>query len=329
VWTVDPVEATAGRPVGLAWFSPDCKHFSRAKGSRPVEKRIRGLAWVVIRWAKRAEPRVIMLENVPEFQDWGPLIPKRDKRGELVLGEDGSPKMIPDPARKGETFRMWLGQLRKLGYDVEFRCLRACDFGAPTSRKRFFLIARRDGRPIVWPEPTHGKGRLPYRTAAECIDWSIPCPSIFLSKEEARAIGVKRPLADKTMRRIALGFKRFVVDNPKPYIVQCNHGGGQFRGQGLNDPLATITQRHGYGLVYPSIAPYTIAQFGERTGQDPRAHSVDDPLPTITPRAGGGFPLISSYLSRYFGGERPVVGSSIDGPLPTITAVDHHAIVAA
>ncbi|MDE1901479.1 MAG: DNA cytosine methyltransferase [Alphaproteobacteria bacterium] len=199
VWRADPRDVTKGRPVSLAWFSPDCKHFSKAKGGKPVEKHIRDLAWVVVHWAKLVRPAVIMLENVEEFKDWGPL----------TSTEDG--KLIPCPLRKGFTFRRWCGELKKLGYKIEYRELRACDYGAPTIRKRLFLIARCDGKPIVWPAPTHGPGLIPYRTAADCIDWSIPCPSIFERK---------RPLAEATLRRIAKGIFRYVIDAPKPFIVQ-------------------------------------------------------------------------------------------------------------
>ena len=194
VWEYDPVAVCGGRPVGLLWASPDCKHFSKAKGGKPVQKKIRGLAWVVVRWAKTVRPRVIFLENVEEFQTWGPLT------------EAG----MPDPAKKGLTFQRWMRELRACGYVVEMKQLRACAYGAPTTRKRLFVIARCDGQPIVWPEPTHGAGRIPYRTAAECIDWSIPIPSIF---ERAR------PLAENTMRRIARGIRRFVLEAERPFLV--------------------------------------------------------------------------------------------------------------
>jgi len=186
------------------WLSPDCTHHSKARGGKPRKKKIRGLAWVAVRWAAAVRPSVIVLENVEEFQTWGPLL------------ADGT----PCPARKGKTFRAFVAKLRRLGYEVDYRELRACDFGAPTIRKRLFLIARCDGQPIVWPAPTHGKGRpTPWRTAAECINWSLPCPSIFLSPTEAKAIGVRRPLADATLRRIARGLQRFVIENPTPFIV--------------------------------------------------------------------------------------------------------------
>jgi len=342
VWSVDPSEVTGGRRVGLCWFSPDCRHFSKAKGGKPVEKKIRGLAWVVIRWAAKVKPRVIILENVREFETWGPL----DDSGR------------PCPRRKGLTFRRWVGTLRNLGYEVEWRELNAADFGAPTLRRRLFLVARCDGQPIRWPAPTHGPGRMAYRTAAECIDWSLPCPSIFLGPEEAKAIGVRRPLAEKTMRRIAMGLKRFVLENPKPFIVRCDHGGDHFRGQAVGQPLSTITGSHGYGVV----APYLVQQNGEAPHQDTRGRTVDRPIGVVTPRPGGGFSLIaptlvqyntekgnetrgkgvdlpintvtadprfglvSAFLAKHYGG---VVGHGPDRPLGTITGVDHHSVAAA
>lgn len=359
VWAVDPEQATGGRPVGLAWFSPDCKHFSRAKGGKPVEKKIRGLAWVVVRWAAKVAPRVIVLENVREFESWGPLVKVLGDDGHPVVDKAGRPVMVPCKARKGLTFRRWVGCLRGLGYAVEWRHLDAADFGAPTHRRRLFLIARRDGRPIRWPEPTHGPGRAkPHRTAAECIDWSIPCPSIFLTREQARPLGIVRPLADKTMRRIAMGLKRFVLDNPRPFIVRCDHGGAEFRGQPVGRPLATVAGKHGFGVV----APFLAAHYGEAAHQDTRGQLADEPLRTVTPRGGGGFSLIvpsliqynqekgketrgkglgeplntvptanrhglvAAHISKFYGG---VVGSEAAAPLATITATDHNALAAA
>ena len=215
VWDVKPLELTGGRPVGLAWFSPDCKHFSKAKGGKPRDKKIRGLAWVAMRWAAVVRPRVIILENVEEFQTWGPVL------------ADGT----PCPKRKGDTFRSFVRQLQEKGYAVEWRELRACDFGAPTIRKRLFLIARCDGKPIVWPEPTHGapgsagvlaKRLKPWRTAAECIDWTIACPSIFDRKrwsKSKKAWVPAPPLAEATQRRIARGLRRYVIDAAKPFVV--------------------------------------------------------------------------------------------------------------
>ena len=340
VWNVDPVEATGGRPVGLAWFSPDCKHFSRAKGGKPVEKKIRGLAWIVVKWAKTVKPRVIILENVREFEEWGPL----------------NKFNMPCQKRKGRTFRRWVSSIRNLGYDVQWRTLNAADYGAPTHRRRLFLIARCDGQPIVWPAPTHGPGRKPYRTAAECIDWSLPCPSIFLTREEGRKLGVNRPLAEKTMRRIAMGLKRFVLENPKPFIVRCDHGGDHFRGQSIEQPLGTVTGKHGYGVV----TPYLASRYGEAPHQDTRGQTVDKPLNTVTPAnntgvliaptlVGAGGPeysakpasvdapigtvmvenhraLTAAFLAKHFGG---VVGHGPERPIGTVTAVDHHSVVAA
>jgi DNA (cytosine-5)-methyltransferase 1 len=294
VWHVDPVEACGGRPVGLAWFSPDCKHFSRAKGGKPVEKRIRGLAWVVVRWAKTVRPRVICLENVREFQEWGPLTAEN----------------LPDPGRKGLTFRRWVGCLRNLGYAVEWRVLNAADFGAPTHRRRLFIVARCDGRPICWPQPTHGPGRKAYRTAAECIDWSIPCPSIF---------DRKRPLAEKTMRRIALGLKRFVLENPRPFIVTCNHAGEEFRGQSIGQPMCTLTgARDAHGIVVPHIVGIDHQGSGDRA-----VWAADRPLGTVTAEARHA--LVAAWMVKHYGG---VVGHELDRPVGTVTAKDHHGLAA-
>ncbi|MEX1841141.1 DNA cytosine methyltransferase [Enterobacter cloacae] len=292
VFDVKPKVATAGRKVGLAWFSPDCRHFSKAKGAKPVEKEIRGLAWIVLRWALDVRPRVGMLENVSEFQTWGPLL---------------AAEMRPDPERVGETFQAFVGMLttgiaaehpalaecceflkistdseqaqqliKGLGYKVEFRELRACDYGTPTIRKRFFMVMRCDGQPITWPEATHGdpasaavkSGMLkPWRSAAECIDWSIPCPSIF---------GRKKPLAVNTMRRIARGIQRYVKGSKKPFIVKCNHTGAGydvFRGQDIQDPLQTITKKHGYAVVVPHVTKFRTGATGQ---------PVTAPAPTIT-----------------------------------------------
>ncbi|APF86894.1 DNA cytosine methyltransferase [Ralstonia solanacearum] len=257
VWDVNPLAVTRGRPVGLAWFSPDCKHFSKAKGGKPRDKRIRGLAWVALRWAALARPRVIILENVEEFQTWGPLL------------ADGN----PCPRRRGDTFRSFVRQLQEKGYAVEWRELRACDFGAPTIRKRLFLIARCDGQPVVWPEPTHGapdsaavkaKRLKPWRTAAECIDWSIPCPSIFERQ---------RPLAEATQRRIARGLHRYVINAAAPFIVKVNHGRDEFRGQPISEPMQTLTAKHGFGLVAPHLTKFRTGSTGAE---------LRDPMPTIT-----------------------------------------------
>lgn len=284
VWDIVPRDVVAGRPVGLVWLSPDCKHFSKAKGSTPVSKTIRGLAWVTLRWAATVRPRVIMLENVEEFQTWGPLL----------IDAEGNAR--PDPAKKGRTFNSFINALRRQGYKVEWRELRACDYGTPTIRKRLFLIARRDGAPIVWPKPTHGDpasaevkaGKLlPWPTAADVIDWSIPCPSIFERK---------RPLAENTLRRIAKGLERFVIETAQPFIVPVGHTS--------------------------ALAPF-ITEFANASHQ--RNMPADEPLRTICAEVKGGhFALVSAFLAKYYTG---VVGAELAQPLPTVTTVDHNALV--
>ena len=281
VWDVDPVEVCGGRPVGLAWFSPDCKHFSKAKGGKPVDKNIRGLAWIVLRWAGTVRPRVIILENVEEFQTWGPV-----RRGH------------PVKSKTGQTFRQWLGQLEALGYTVEWRELVAADYGAPTTRKRFFLIARSDERPIVWPEPTHAPAdsqevkagtKKPWRSAAEIIDWNLPTPSIFATKEEVReryGVAAVRPLARNTMRRVARGVDKFVIRSASPFLVIVNHA-GEFRGQGLAEPIQTITAKHGYGVASPVMAPLTM-----HNNQNAVGTSITDPVNTITGTGAGGHQML-------------------------------------
>lgn len=306
VWDVDPREAAAGRPVGLVWLSPDCKHFSKAKGGKPVNKDIRGLAWVAVRWAATVKPRVIMIENVEEFKTWGPLADDR-----------------PDPKQKGRTFRVFVNALKKQGYQVEYRELRACDFGAPTIRKRLFLVARRDGQAISWPKPTHGdpgsqevkSGKLkPWKTAAEIIDWSLPCPSIFERK---------RPLAENTMKRIARGIYRFVLDNPRPFIIKVNHQGEQFRGQETDRPFNTITSRNGWGVVTPTLIQMG---YGERAGQEPRVPGLHKPLGTVV--AGGNkFAMVAAFLAKHYGGGYTGPGADTNKPLHTITTKDHNALV--
>lgn len=310
---IDPVKVCAGRPVGLAWFSPDCTFHSIARGGKPfrdrdLANRIRGLAWVVIDWAKAVRPRIIMLENVREFQNWGPLT------------DHGK----PCPLRKGFTFRRWRAQLENLGYQVDLRELSACDYGAPTTRKRLFVVARCDGQPIVWPEPTHGPGCTPYRTAAECIDWSIPTYSIFLTPEEAKRYGVRRPLADNTLRRIARGIQKYVIDDPEPFIVCCNHGGDWFRGRSTRQPMPTLTtSRDAYGLIVPTLIQ---CGYGERKGQAPRVPGMGKPLGIVV--AGGRkHALVAAFLAKHYGGhETP--GSALHKPSDTITARDHQALVA-
>lgn len=301
VWKVDPRRAAGGRPVGLMWLSPDCTHFSRAKGGRPISRRVRGLAWLAVRWAEAVQPRVICLENVPEFTTWGPL------------GEDGRPCR----RRGGLTFRQWAGRLRNLGYDVQWRPMIAADFGAPTTRRRLFIVARRDGLPVRWPMPTHGAGRAqPWRAAAECIDWSIPVPSIF---------DRPRPLAENTQRRIAAGIRRFVLEDPQPFVVTLRGTEGSHvenSSTAITDPLRTIGA---LGTHAGLVAPFLVPRYGEREGQDPRALSVERPLSTIVPTQNGGS-LVAAYLARHFTG---VEGRSLREPVPTVTAVDHHSLVTA
>lgn len=309
IYDVDPVKAVGGRPVGWAHFSPDCKHFSKAKGAKPVDKKIRGLAWVVLRWAALVRPRIISLENVEEFKTWGPV-----RKGR------------PVKARKGETFNRFVEQLEALGYAVEWQELRACDYGAPTIRKRFFLLARCDGKPIVWPEPTHGdpnteavrNGKLqPWRIAAEVIDWSIPCPSIFERK---------RPLAENTMRRIARGIQKFIVDNPEPFIVQVNHSGPGFRGQDIGTPLQTITAKHGYGIVAPSLIQY----HSEKSPREVRGQRVDAPLQTVDVSNRYGLAAATLIQTGYgeAPGQKPRV-PGLDKPLGTVVSTEKHALVSA
>ena len=351
VFDVDPETATAGKPVGLAWFSPDCRHFSKAKGSKPVEKEIRGLAWIVIRWALSVRPRVMMLENVEEFKTWGPLL----------AGE-----MRPDPARAGETFQAFVDMLSTgvptdhpalieccdflqlspdsaqvkrlvagLGYDVGYRELRACDYGAPTIRKRFFMVMRRDGQFIVWPELTHGDPKspavqagslVPWRTAAECIDWSIDAPSIF---------GRKKQLAVNTMKRIARGIQRFVLDNPTPFIVKCNHTTTKgkydcFRGQSLAEPLQTITKTHGYAIAVPHLTKFRTGATGQ---------PVTEPVPTVTAgtsrRPGGNghaLGLVEAALAPFMAGnggsEYQAKPRPLDKPAHTILKQSRSCVVA-
>lgn len=302
IWQVDPREVTEGKPVDLAWFSPDCKHFSKAKGGKPREKSIRDLAWVVVLWAERVKPALILLENVEEFRTWGPLC--------------GEGKPIKE--RQGETFDKWCRSLRKAGYKLQFRELRACDYGAPTIRKRFFMIARCDGAPIVWPEPTHGKPdspevlsgkRRPWRTAAEIIDWAIPCPSIFERQ---------KPLAEKTLRRIAHGIMKFVVDNPNPFVVPLTHGGGETRAYGSGDPLPTVTgaNRGEQALVTPYFARTAhgdVDRNGKRRGQP--CHGPEDGFPTVTQSQDSA--LIVPHVTKFRAG---AIGHDAGEPLHTVTA---------
>lgn len=354
VWQVDPVKACKGYPVGLAWFSPDCKHFSKAKGGKPKDKFIRGLAWVACRWAGLVRPRVIMLENVEEFKTWGPL-----NRGKH-----------PIKSKQGKTFEKFVQQLTDLGYEVQFRELVAADYGAPTMRKRFFLIARCDGKPITWPEPTHGpadservkNGRLkPYVGAYTQIDFSRPCPSIFDTSEQIKekyGIRAVRPLAPKTMARIARGLKKFVLENPEPFIIQCNHGGERKPGD-IREPMPTITGKHGYGVVEPYmvqigqtgfaadrskdvreplttivsknehclISPLLIQYHSETVKDEVRGQKIADPVMTVD--SSNRYGLVTSFLHKYYDGGYKGAGENIDNPLPTITSWDHNSVVTA
>lgn len=354
VWVVDPVKACNGHPVGLAWFSPDCKHFSKAKGGKPKDKNIRGLAWVALRWAGLVRPRVIMLENVEEFKTWGPL----------------NRRHHPIKSKQGKTFERFVQQLRDLGYEVEFRELIAADYGAPTMRKRFFMIARCDGKPIVWPEPTHGPedseevkaGLLkPYVGAYTQIDFSRPCPSIFDTSEEIKekyGIRAVRPLAKKTMDRIARGLKKFVLDNPEPFIIQCNHG-GERRPNDIREPMPTITGKHGYGIVEPYmvqigqtgftkdrskdvrepfttivsknehclISPTLIQYHSETAHGEVRGQTIKDPIMTVD--GSNRYGLVTSFLHKYYDGGYKGAGDSIENPLPTVTSWDHNSVVTA
>ncbi len=354
VWQVDPVKACKGHPVGLAWFSPDCKHFSKAKGGKPKDKFIRGLAWVACRWAGLVRPRVIMLENVEEFKTWGPL-----NRGHH-----------PIKAKQGKTFEKFVQQLQDLGYEVQFRELVAADYGAPTMRKRFFMIARCDGHPIIWPEPTHAPrdseevkaGLLkPYVGAYTQIDFSRPCPSIFDTSQEIKekyGIRAVRPLASKTMERIARGLKKFVLDNPEPFIIQCNHGGKR-RPNDIREPMPTITGKHGYGIVEPKLTPYlsvnrenhfgsdmrepvhtitannqhmlmtpTLIQYHSETAKgEVRGQTIEDPIMTVD--GSNRYGLVTSFLHKYYDGGYKGAGDSVENPLPTVTAWDHNSVVTA
>jgi DNA (cytosine-5)-methyltransferase 1 len=327
VWEVDPHEVAKGRPVGLLWASPDCTDHSKAKGGKPIRnKKRRALAWVVKRWAGQVQPRVIIMENVEEFVDWGPLV-----------GPPGKLRRCPD--RKGRTFNQFVAQLEELGYEVEWRELRACDYGAPTIRKRLFIVARCDGEPIVWPEPTHGPetGRR-YRTAAECIDWTIPMCSIFATPEEAKEwaraqrkrgwkMGTpRRPLADATMRRIARGVVQYVLEAAEPFVLSIQNYGWGDRNASVGDPLRTVTA-YPKGGAFALVAPYLIPRYGEREGQKPRTRDIQEPAPVIVP-TGNGASLAAAFLAKHYGGnETP--GWPLDEPISTVTTQDHHAVVAA
>jgi len=308
IWQADPAGIAGGRPIGLAWFSPACTHFSKAKGGAPLKRNIRDLAWIVVAYARLppcVRPRVVMVENVEEFRTWGPL------------GDDDR----PIAARRGETFEEWVRELRRLGYAVEWRESRASSYGAPTIRKRLCVVARCDGRPIVWPAPTHGDPRgdevrsgslLPWRAAAEIIDWSLPCPSIFLTREEARAIGVKRPLEESSLRRIFAGLRRHVIEAENAFVIPITHSSNPGGGFGVGEPLRTITTARGgeFALVAPHVSVYRGASPGRR---------ADEPLGTITcahsdHHPGGAAPLalVCPTITKFNQNSR---GDSLDDPL--------------
>ena len=321
VWDVDPVEVCAGRPVGLAWFSPDCKHFSKAKGSALVDRNIRGLAWIVLRWAGTVRPRIIILENVEEFQTWGPV-----RNGK------------PIKKKAGETFRKWLAQLKDLGYAVEYRELVAADYGAPTTRKRFVLIARCDGKPIIWPERTHApkdspevkaQKLLPWRSAAEIIDWSVPMYSIFATKKEIKeryGVNAVRPLADNTLRRIIRGVDKFTIKSGKPFIVPTGYGerkGQAPRVHDIDNPLPTVVSTCKQNLVKPVIAPVTLPNTCNSVGSP-----ADQPVHTVT--SAGNQILSAAHLAQYHTEQTENVrGSGLEGPLPTVDGSNRHALVTA
>lgn len=303
VWDIDPVEVCRGRPVGLAWFSPDCKHFSRAKGGKPVSRNIRGLAWIALRWAAKVRPRVIILENVPEFVTWGPV-----RKGK------------PVKSKSGQTFRKFISQLTELGYKTEYRKLKACDYGAPTIRERFFLVARCDGQPIVFPEPTHGsgKGLKPYRTAAECIDWSIPCKSIF---------GRKHPLKPNTMRRIAKGLDKFTIKSENPFIIstdcrkQAPHISEFYSGitgTDISNPMPTVTAVDHNALTAASLIQY----HSETSHSEVRGQPLD--MPVMTVDASPRYALTAAHIVKYYSGDNY---SSANAPLHTITTKERNALV--
>ena len=321
-WKVPPKHATRGRPVGLLWASPDCTHHSKAKGGPPKrEFHRRDMAWVIEDWAREVKPRVIMMENVEEFRYWGPL----DNKGNIIQSQ------------KGTTFRAFISRLRRLGYSVQHKELQACDYGAPTSRKRLFLIARRDKQPIRWPIPTHGPGtQNPYRTAAKCIDFSLPCLSIFDTEQEIKQkhnVRARRPLAEKTLQRIANGVKRFVLDNQDPFIITIDHSKNRHAviypklatcfvakhftgvvGQSLESPTGAVTSRDHHSLV----TSHLLHLRNNADAKDP-----GKPFPTIT--AGGGHAgEVRAFLTKYYGcGD----GQKLDQPAPTIVSRDRMGLV--
>jgi DNA (cytosine-5)-methyltransferase 1 len=312
IWSLEPKSVIRGRKIEWLHGSPDCTHFSRAKGGKPKSQKIRALAWVVYRWVKEARPSILSLENVAEFLDWGPL----DSEGQ------------PNKEKKGASFRAFVASLQNLGYKVDWRVLCAADYGTPTVRKRLFLLARCDGQPIEWPEPTHGEGREhPWRTAAECIDWSIPCKSIF---------GRKKELAPATQRRIAAGIVRYVL-NGTPYITQMPSSGNQqpekvaaflqqnftgMIGKPMTVPVPTITSIDHHSLVAASLVQ---SGYGERLGQAPRALDIERPLGTVV-SGGSKHALVAAFLTTYYG-EGGGTANPVDRPMPAVVTKGRHGLV--
>ena len=353
VWNVSPKRSTGGRGVQLAWFSPDCRHFSRAKGGVPVDKKIRDLAWVAVKWVREVKPEVVIVENVVELVDWSPLIPLLDDEGNPVFDQQWKMKMVPDPERKGQTFKEWVQAFRDEGYSIDWRELCAADFGVPTIRKRLFVVARRDGAEIEWPTPTHSKGGVggltPWVGAHTIIDWSLPCPSIF---------DRQKPLADNTCRRIAHGVVKYVLNNPQPFITQIGQTSSSpgSKVRGVNDPLSTIMTKNSHLLVSAFIAKHyggtkqqmaadvrypfpTITQRGTQNqlaevvmapmldqmyGSAKAPREVTDPLSTIT-SGGNHQALIAPFLTKYYssGGQ----WQAVEDPLHTIPTKGRFGLV--
>ncbi|WP_047227238.1 DNA cytosine methyltransferase [Pseudomonas brassicacearum] len=334
VYEVCPRKATRGRPVAHLHASPECTHHSLAAGGQPRSSASRSLSWVTVKWAGKVKPDLITMENVWQILQWGPLIAKRCKTTGRVIRRDGSVAapservpvqdqyLVPDPKRKGKTWRRFLQILKNMGYDILHGKLKACDFGAATTRERLYMVARCDGKPLYWPQPTHfkepAKGQKAWRNAASCIDWSIPCPSIFLTKEEGRAAGVRRPLASKTMERVRKGARRYVVDHADPFIVSVNHSGNDIaRCQSVQDPTKTITCAHGFALVTPQVAPF-LTEHANATSQ--RTMAADVPLGTICAQVKGGhFALAVAYIAQHNGGFNETLGRHPGQPLTAIT----------
>lgn len=304
IFKVDLPKYVKGQHVSLMWASPDCTSHSKAKGGQPREKGLRILPWAVYKHAKAILPDVIIMENVEEIQQWGPL----DDTGH------------PIPERKGEDYKKFVGAMKKLGYEFDSRELVAADYGAPTTRKRWYAIFRRDGKPIVWPEPTHNKngtdGLQKWEPIWKYLDLMDFGKSIF---------GRKKPLAEKTMNRIARGLEKFVFNCPEPFIVQVNHGGDNFRGQSVHEPMPTITGKHGFGVVTPYMVPIG---YGEREGQLPRVNSIDEPVRTIV-ACGNKHYLCSPLLIQYHSEttKSGVRGQSVDEPIMTLDTSNRYGLV--